>query len=103
MGTKKKTVKKKGKKIRKGRKHESLKVSKFYALEGNKLVRKKKSCPRCGAGTWLAEHKGRSYCGRCGYTIFEGKVAKPVAEKEEPMEKTEPKKEESKEQKAEEK
>jgi small subunit ribosomal protein S27Ae len=26
-----------------------------------------KSCPKCGAGVRLAEHKDRRACGRCGY------------------------------------
>ncbi|NYZ77568.1 30S ribosomal protein S27ae [Candidatus Micrarchaeota archaeon] len=26
-----------------------------------------KYCPKCGPGVWLAEHKDRKSCGRCGY------------------------------------
>ncbi|MBU0586799.1 30S ribosomal protein S27ae [Candidatus Micrarchaeota archaeon] len=26
-----------------------------------------KSCPKCGAGVKLAEHKNRNSCGKCGY------------------------------------
>ena len=26
-----------------------------------------KNCPKCGAGTRLAEHKDRRSCGKCGY------------------------------------
>jgi len=26
-----------------------------------------KSCPKCGAGVRLAEHKDRRACGKCGY------------------------------------
>jgi len=37
-----------------------------YKLEGDKLVRAK-TCPKCGAGIFLAEHKDRWYCGKCGY------------------------------------
>ncbi len=29
---------------------------------------KSRPCPRCGAGTWLAEHKDRSTCGKCRYS-----------------------------------
>ncbi|VVB73461.1 30S ribosomal protein S27ae [uncultured archaeon] len=32
-----------------------------------KPYKKGKSCPRCGAGTRLAEHKDRLSCGKCGY------------------------------------
>ena len=27
----------------------------------------KKSCPKCGPGMHLAEHKDRRACGKCGY------------------------------------
>lgn len=29
---------------------------------------KNKSCPKCGPGTFLANHKDRDSCGKCGYT-----------------------------------
>ncbi len=64
-----KKVVRKGKRIRKGRKHVSVKVYKFYDLSKG-IQRKKKPCPRCGPGTFLADHKNRIYCGRCGYTEF---------------------------------
>jgi len=28
----------------------------------------RQACPKCGEGTYLAEHKDRAHCGRCGYT-----------------------------------
>ncbi len=31
------------------------------------LKRKNKSCPKCGQGTFLAQHKDRLTCGKCGY------------------------------------
>lgn len=31
---------------------------------------KNKSCPKCGAGVFMAEHKNRFHCGKCGYTEF---------------------------------
>ncbi|HID20116.1 MAG TPA: 30S ribosomal protein S27ae [Methanophagales archaeon] len=37
---------------------------------GFKLLRRRKVCPRCGAGVFLAEHKDRYSCGKCGYTEF---------------------------------
>jgi ubiquitin-small subunit ribosomal protein S27Ae len=49
----------------------SKKFSK-YKIEGDKIERKA-TCPKCGAGTFLAVHKGRKHCGKCAYTIFEGK------------------------------
>lgn len=32
-----------------------------------RTYKKRKSCPKCGAGVFLAEHKDRLSCGRCGY------------------------------------
>ena len=29
---------------------------------------KNKTCPKCGPGTFLAEHKDRVSCGKCTYT-----------------------------------
>jgi len=66
-----KKVRSREKKQRKGRKHESVKVWKFYEAVQGQVNRKKKSCPRCGQGTFLAEHKNRLHCGRCGYTQSE--------------------------------
>ncbi|MCA9478717.1 MAG: 30S ribosomal protein S27ae [Simkania sp.] len=34
--------------------------------EGGKA--KNKSCPKCGPGIFLADHKDRVSCGKCGYT-----------------------------------
>ena len=72
---------------------------KHYKLEGNKLSRTKKTCPKCGAGYFLAQHKDREYCGHCSYTVFKGK--QPVVKEEKPKEevkteKPEPKKQEKK-------
>ncbi len=39
---------------------------KKYKIESGKVVRAK-SCPRCGQGYFLAEHKDRFYCGKCKY------------------------------------
>ncbi len=43
-------------------------VWKLYKVENGKIVRLRKSCPICGPGVYLAEHKDRWTCGRCGYT-----------------------------------
>ena len=43
---------------------------KYYDLEDDSLKRKRQTCPKCGEGVFLAEHKDRSSCGRCGYTEF---------------------------------
>ncbi len=55
---------------KKKRNRESEKVYKLYKVEGDKLVRLRKTCPKCGDGVFLAQHKDRLTCGRCGYTEF---------------------------------
>lgn len=70
MGKKKKGGKSKdtkGKKEKKPRK--PSKKWESYKIEGSSVT-KKAFCPRCGPGVFLAEHKNRSSCGRCGYTTF---------------------------------
>ena len=42
----------------------------MWVIEGAKVVRKRRSCPKCGPGTFMAEHYDRMHCGHCGYTMF---------------------------------
>lgn len=65
MAKKKKTVKKKGKIKRKKRR--SSQLWKLYKIEGNKIIRTNAICPKCGNATFLAKHKDRYVCGKCGY------------------------------------
>jgi small subunit ribosomal protein S27Ae len=51
-------------------------VSKYYTIEGDKLVRTHRVCPKCGSGFFLADHYDRSSCGKCGYTVFKRKGKK---------------------------
>jgi small subunit ribosomal protein S27Ae len=67
---KEKKTRKRGKRVRKGRKHETVKIWKKYEIKGETLVRKNSFCPRCGSGVWLSKQKNRLYCGKCGYTSF---------------------------------
>lgn len=46
----------------------------LYKVEGGKLVRLRRACPKCGPGTFLADHKDRASCGRCGYTEMKAKA-----------------------------
>ena len=41
-----------------------------YTVSGDKVERKP-HCPKCGPGVFLAEHKNRKTCGKCGYTEFQ--------------------------------
>ena len=67
----KKQKERKGKKERK--KHPSMKKGSFYKVEGDKVSRDKRSCPKCGAGVFLAEHTNRFTCGKCSYTEWKDK------------------------------
>ncbi|MBU1051241.1 MAG: 30S ribosomal protein S27ae [Nanoarchaeota archaeon] len=62
------------KKERKGKKpHKNKPTGKkysHYSIENGSIKRNKKHCPRCGPGTFLANHKNRLYCGWCKYTEF---------------------------------
>lgn len=44
----------------------SPKIYQFY--KNGKAI--KKTCPKCGPGVFMAEHKDRFTCGKCGYTEF---------------------------------
>lgn len=59
------------KKAEKGKKQTKPKTpSKRYALyekKGDKVVRKNPFCPKCGPGYFMANHKDRKTCGKCGY------------------------------------
>ena len=39
-------------------------------LKDGKVVEKNQTCPRCGDGVFLATHKDRVSCGKCGYTEY---------------------------------
>ena len=44
---------------------------KWNNYDGGK--KKNKNCPKCGPGVFMAEHKDRTTCGKCGYTEFKSK------------------------------
>lgn len=48
----------------------------IFKIEENKIIRRRKPCPKCGDGVFLAEHKDRVSCGTCGYTEFKSRVKK---------------------------
>ena len=43
-----------------------------YKVENDRIIRKP-SCPKCGDGIFLGDHKTRLLCGRCGYVEFKSK------------------------------
>ncbi|HLC65908.1 MAG TPA: 30S ribosomal protein S27ae [Candidatus Nanoarchaeia archaeon] len=40
---------------------------KLYKVTGDKVERKNRFCPKCGAGVFLSQHKDRVVCGSCQY------------------------------------
>jgi len=69
MAEKKSEEKKKEGKKQRTKRSKSKKYS-YYQIEGGKLLRERKICPKCGPGVFLAQHKNRSSCGKCGYTQY---------------------------------
>lgn len=53
----------------------------LYEVKDDKVVRTRRTCPECGPGVFLAKHKDRESCGRCGHTQF---TKKEESKKEEP-------------------
>lgn len=80
MGKKKKGGDKKGKKPHKNK--PTSKKYEAYSVEGDKVTRNKKPCPRCGPGIFLAKKENRVHCGKCHYTEFEGSSDKKEDKKE---------------------
>jgi ubiquitin-small subunit ribosomal protein S27Ae len=50
-----------------------LHIWKVYEVKGGALSRKTSACPKCGPGVFLAKHKDRVACGKCGYTEMTAK------------------------------
>jgi small subunit ribosomal protein S27Ae len=51
------------------KKKPGTKAHKLYDVKSG-LKRKNKSCPKCGKGVFMAQHKDRATCGKCGWTEF---------------------------------
>ncbi|MEM2083565.1 MAG: 30S ribosomal protein S27ae [Nitrososphaerota archaeon] len=52
------------------KKKEKNKIWEKYEVKNGKLIRKKRFCPRCGPGTFMAEHEERYTCGKCSYVEY---------------------------------
>lgn len=59
------------KKPRSKSKHRNVQIWKKYKVEGGKVSFSGKICPRCGPGVFMAIHKDRISCGKCGYAEME--------------------------------
>ena len=42
----------------------------LYKIEGNKVVRTRPTCERCGTGYFMGDHSDRYTCGHCGFTRY---------------------------------
>jgi len=70
----------KPKKIKHKHKKVKLAILKYYKVDGNnKITRLRKVCPSCGAGTFMASHFDRQYCGKCGLTYMFSQEEKDAA------------------------
>ncbi len=52
------------------KKAKGTQASHLYEISGTQIKRKNNSCPKCGQGTYMAKHKDRETCGKCGYSVF---------------------------------
>jgi ubiquitin-small subunit ribosomal protein S27Ae len=50
------------------KKKEKMKKSNYYNVSEGTIKRQKKFCPKCGPGIFMADHKDRYACGKCGYS-----------------------------------
>jgi len=56
-----------------GEKKSAVKKGAYYQEKDGKLERTRRLCPKCGEAVFMAEHKDRTSCGKCGYTEFKKK------------------------------
>lgn len=52
------------------KKKEEKGVFTLYKVEGEKVVRLRPVCERCGPGYFMADHGNRYTCGHCGFTKY---------------------------------
>jgi small subunit ribosomal protein S27Ae len=62
-----------------------MKKYQFFKVEGDKINRVRRHCPKCGPAVFIADHKDRFSCGKCGYTEFKN-IAKKELKPEKPQE-----------------
>jgi small subunit ribosomal protein S27Ae len=55
-----------------------MKKYQFFKVEGDKINRVRRHCPKCGPAVFIADHKDRFSCGKCGYTEFKSGVKKEL-------------------------
>lgn len=45
-------------------------IAAYYKISGDKATKLHRLCSRCGKGVFMAGHKNRHTCGKCGLTEF---------------------------------
>ena len=63
----------------KGKKpHKNKPTSKKYShyVISGENIKRARQCVKCGAGVFMAAHKDRFSCGKCGYSEFATKAVK---------------------------
>jgi len=45
-------------------------IAAYYKIADDKVTRIHRLCSRCGKGVYMAGHKNRHTCGKCGLTEF---------------------------------
>ena len=55
---------------KKKKEKKAMQIWKIYTGSGGKAERKNKFCSKCGSGVFMAKHKDRETCGKCGFTNF---------------------------------
>lgn len=53
---------------KKKKEKKAMQIGKLYQVSGDKIERKNRFCTKCGPGYFLAKHKDRETCGKCGYS-----------------------------------
>jgi small subunit ribosomal protein S27Ae len=70
MGKAKRKVKTKDKKQKPPR---NKNKGPMWVVENDRVVRTRRSCPKCGPAVFLAIHYDRVHCGNCGFTDYPDK------------------------------
>jgi small subunit ribosomal protein S27Ae len=52
------------------KKKEEKGIHALYKVEGDKVMRLRPTCERCGPGYFMADHQDRFTCGHCGFTRY---------------------------------
>jgi len=69
------TLRYKGEIVAEKKKEGKEKIGKYFKVADGKIERTRRNCPKCGIAVFLADHKSRFSCGKCGYTEFKSKQA----------------------------